>query len=308
MVHNNAEAAWSISEGENIFLVIIDNGIGDLPEFPDQKRTIFGWPDAHSSWQPKGQHGSMVAAIASASTQLGGRYKGVAPKAKLISCKTNYKEEELCKIYRYLIALVKHNHIGRMVINNSYSIQTGDAPKIKYTDPLPKLIRQAVELGIIVVFSAGNNNVYRRSYHPKRYPFGTILGVNSMDEVICVGSVDENNQQDLPSIDRIGYNHCDSGRGPGQLAKYSIKPDCVAPTYGEVLWGRRYVTKQWWGTSGAAAQVSGLVALMLSVNPTLTPANVQKIIKATCRALPFPETHVGAGLINCHAAVVQAMR
>lgn len=42
-------------------------------------------------------------------------------------------------------------------------------------------------------------------------------------------------------------------------------------------------TDRFGGTSGAAPQVSGVVGLMLSVNPRLTPPEVQRILRATAR-------------------------
>lgn len=53
------------------------------------------------------------------------------------------------------------------------------------------------------------------------------------------------------------------------------------------------------GTSFSAPMVSGAVALMLSVNPSLTPAQAASLIKATAR--PFPATGADAGVPSCGA-------
>ncbi|MFZ5545356.1 MAG: S8 family peptidase [Pseudomonadota bacterium] len=53
------------------------------------------------------------------------------------------------------------------------------------------------------------------------------------------------------------------------------------------------------GTSFSAPLVSGAVALMLSVNPSLTPAQVKAALKATAR--PFPGTGGSAGITVCQA-------
>ena len=53
------------------------------------------------------------------------------------------------------------------------------------------------------------------------------------------------------------------------------------------------------GTSFSAPMVSGTVALMLSVNPVLTPAQVRSTLQATART--FPTTGGTAGIPVCHA-------
>ena len=54
-----------------------------------------------------------------------------------------------------------------------------------------------------------------------------------------------------------------------------------------------YTTSQ--GTSFACPHVSGVVALMLEANPTLTPAEVITILRKIARRMPYEERVVGAG-------------
>jgi subtilisin family serine protease len=59
------------------------------------------------------------------------------------------------------------------------------------------------------------------------------------------------------------------------------------------------------GTSYSAAEVSGIVALMLQRNPDLTPDKVRNILQATARDLG-PKGHdamFGAGLVDAYGAV-----
>ncbi|MBF2055274.1 MAG: S8 family serine peptidase, partial [Candidatus Sericytochromatia bacterium] len=58
------------------------------------------------------------------------------------------------------------------------------------------------------------------------------------------------------------------------------------------------------GSSGAPAVVAGVVALMYSANPNLSPAEVRDILRQTQQALPSGEDT--AGMVNAHAAVCQA--
>ncbi|WP_323123413.1 S8 family peptidase [Burkholderia alba] len=69
------------------------------------------------------------------------------------------------------------------------------------------------------------------------------------------------------------------------------------------------------GTSFAAPQVSGIVSLMLAVNPRLTPARVTQILKDTARPSPHASTATsclalppGAGIVDAGAAVSAARR
>jgi hypothetical protein len=60
------------------------------------------------------------------------------------------------------------------------------------------------------------------------------------------------------------------------------------------------------GTSQAAPHVTGVVALMRSVNPKLTPAQVLQILRETAVDLGAPATAQGAGLIDAARAVERA--
>src|ERR1044072_1969456 len=61
------------------------------------------------------------------------------------------------------------------------------------------------------------------------------------------------------------------------------------------------------GTSFSAPQVAGAIALMLEVNPTLTPADVKDILSRTATPMPRYFFHeAGAGMLNTYAAVLEA--
>jgi subtilisin family serine protease len=245
----------------------------------------------------------MTACIAAGTRRNGGKFDGVAPGAKLIACKTEFDDTEIYEIYDYLLGLLDRREIGRLVINNSYGLYACIQPAVMLSDELPRIIRHAIERGVVVVFAAGNNHVNVCGNAPLGCGPNSIWGVNSLEEVISVGTVDENNRMDQAPTVRNGFSHRDSSRGPGQLATKYPKPDCVAPTYGEVVWGSGYAAMEWWGTSGAAPQVAGLAALVLERDPTLTPVQVKETIQETCVRLPLAPACVGAGLIDCEAAV-----
>ena len=59
------------------------------------------------------------------------------------------------------------------------------------------------------------------------------------------------------------------------------------------------------GTSIAAAHVSGIAALLLELNPSLTPGDIRAILMATAKPIgpPRPDSDFGAGLVNAYRAV-----
>ncbi|HEX5965207.1 MAG TPA: S8 family serine peptidase, partial [Pyrinomonadaceae bacterium] len=66
-----------------------------------------------------------------------------------------------------------------------------------------------------------------------------------------------------------------------------------------------YTTSQ--GTSFSTPQVTGIVALMLEVNPLLTPDQVVTLLRQTATPMPYEERVVGAGYVDAHNAVRAAM-
>ncbi|GAB4385644.1 MAG: hypothetical protein Kow0022_12360 [Phycisphaerales bacterium] len=68
------------------------------------------------------------------------------------------------------------------------------------------------------------------------------------------------------------------------------------------------------GTSWAAPQVAGIVALMLKMNPALTPAEVKYILEATATDITASpasvgyDDYTGFGLVNAQKAVTMAMK
>ena len=287
--------------------MVIDSGVwGTLREVPAHKQVSIDIPSDYQGkhWQDDKGHGSMCATIAAGTTSNGGKFNGVAPEAKVLSARTTFWSDDIHKIYDNLIDLKRKGDLkGPLVITNSYGAyvcgpQHGDSKDHPYSE----LVRMAVEEeDIPVVFAAGNNHYTEVcNYDPSSCSPTSIWGANSLDSVISAGTVNENNTNRDKSTP-----HANSSRGPGQFAKDYPKPDCVAPTYGEVVWGDKYVDMPWWGTSGACPQVAGLAALLLSINPALKPGEIANIIRSTARPLDAPQNCVGHGLIDCGAAVSQ---
>jgi subtilisin family serine protease len=57
------------------------------------------------------------------------------------------------------------------------------------------------------------------------------------------------------------------------------------------------------GTSIAAAEVSGVAALLIELKPSLKPDEIRRILKASARNLSAHADETGAGLVDAAAAI-----
>jgi len=297
MRHINAHRAWTITRGAGPVIAVIDTGVNVLPEF--RRRSAWSRSFVYRSpWSDAIGHGTMCAAIACGSAAHGGRYDGVAPEADLLSARCELRLSEVHNLLEHLLGLRRDGAFPKgLVVCMSFGVPAAQTAVTRAAYPLTRLIQAATAAGVVFVCSAGNYHDHH-THTPSADRPNSIWGVNSLDDVISVGAVDwdETNQ-------RYPWSHAESSRGPGEWASTVTKPDVVAPTYGEVLYGRSYEHREWWGTSGAAPQVAGLAALLLSINPSFTPAQILQITRQSARRLNAPKTCVGEGIIDCEAAL-----
>jgi len=148
-------------------------------------------------------------------------------------------------------------------------------------------VNRIVEDGTVFVTSAGNEG---------EYGLRTIGAPAAAEKAIAVGAIGESED----------YIAAYSSRGPvGWGANQRVKPDLVAPgTYIESTYRNGgYETMS--GTSMACPHVAGVVALMLDVNSSLTPAEIRSVLQRTAIDLgpTGPDTDYGAGRVSAWAAV-----
>lgn len=283
------------TRGEGVSIAVVDTGVnGDRAEFPMAKRAdgiAFG---GQNPWTDTRGHGTMCACIATATQAQGGQFRGVAPEARLISCKTAFHRTELTAIYNTLAERAERGEV--IVATNSFGRRTGTPPNEPPDADFDAAIARAIAAGVMFVFSAGN-------YHRMVGGTDQSCGPNSIwlhkgrADVMTVGT-----------CDLEGAMWYYSSRGPGQFPDrdgHGPKPDVIAPTprNGLVLHGAQERSKRnGWGTSGAAPQVAGLLALLLSARPDLPRPELADIVRDTARSLGLGAYCQGAGVINCSAA------
>jgi len=311
--HIGASVVWPQTRGVGVRIAVIDSGISQsLKEIPRVKRSRQSRsfintlkPTDADPWHDNSGHGSMVAAIAAGTSSFGGRYDGVAPDATLISCKTRVDAVDVYLAFDRLAALLKDRRtVSHLVILCAFALDGPPSPSDTAIAQLVELVKLAADRGALIVFAAGNSHPPKGWNDSRGTVAGTsIWGPSAMEDVLCLGSVSElEDMSPDPAAPNAPCHHC-SSRGPGVLGLSFHKPDCVAPTYGETVWGNGYVAMRWWGTSGAAAQAAGVAALIWARFPQLTAAEVRKAIRHSCKGLNLAPEQCGFGRIDCDAAL-----
>ena len=206
--------------------------------------------------------------------------------------------------YLQMLADIRQFGGGRWVLVNPWAVfdtRTDLAPPRDYCanrdDRFNRKVIEAVALGIVVVFAAGNCGQFcpdRRCGPADRGPSHSIHGANSLPEVLTVGAVRADNMW-------LGY----SSQGPGRIGPpANQKPDlCASSQFRESDDAFKINT----GTSAACALTAGVVAGLLSKWSTLTSAAINRILTTTATpAQPPSPDRFGAGILNAEEAYNRA--
>ena len=295
----SGHGAVAQATGAGVGVAVIDTGIaGDLRDFRTSPTNgtsrVIGSavvnPDALGAGDGYG-HGTHVAGIVagdsnnrSSSDPLRGRYSGVAPDANLISIKAADEDGNstvLDVIYGIQFAVDHKAEYNIRVLNLSLESTVSESYK---TDPLDAAVEAAWFKGIVVVAAAGNRGTGTDAvkYAPGNDPY-----------VISVGAVDDQATRSIYDDKLATW----SSRGTTQDG--FAKPDLYAPGSGIVsnlapgsdftamcpacIVDGQYIRAG--GTSMSAPVVSGTVALLLELNPALTPNQVKGLLMTTGRGL-----------------------
>ena len=285
--HIHAVDAWKIEEGSrNVVVAVIDTGIDathhdlqkNIWQDPTSKTPIYGWNFVINQPNPKDDHGhgSHVAGIIGAITDAKTGVSGVAPHVSIMSVKyysdTNSGAVNLANTIKAINYAVDH---GAKIINYS-----GGGPEFSEDEYLA--IKKAEAKGVLFVAAAGNEHQdtdrVENYYYPSAY---------HLSNIISVAATDIHNNL-LPSSN-WGKKHVDVA-APGENI-FSTLP------------GGRYGYMS--GTSQATAFVSGVAALLLSRDPTLTPTQIREIIMSSVDRLPqLAQKLTTGGRVNAYAALI----
>jgi serine protease AprX len=251
-------------------------------------------------------HGTHVASIAAGSF-------GIAPEAQLVIVRAfdAYGSGSYSDVIAGLDWILANRVKYKIrVLNLSFGAQ----PQSNYwDDPLNQAVMKAWQAGIVVVTAAGNEG-----------PLPMTIGVpGNVPYVITVGAQTDNYTPFNAWDDRLA-----SFSSAGPTYEGFIKPEIVAPG-GHMVGSMSYQSYlanldpgsmrkddqlfTMSGTSQAAAVTSGIVALMIQSDPSLTP----DVVKCRLMASASPATTMqgrlayslfqqGAGLVNAVKAVANS--
>ncbi|MBI4505833.1 MAG: S8 family serine peptidase, partial [Chloroflexi bacterium] len=283
----NALEAWRVTPGApDIIIALLDTGIDET--HPDRPVNLLLGPNLVAPGLPRDDngHGTHLAGIVAAATNNGIGVAGVAPGVAVGAIKAldAHGESDDAQVAQAVDWVVR---AGARIMNLSL-VRSGQPSRA-----LEDALTAGRRAGILFVAAAGNcgdglDARCQGQVNPVQYPA-------SLPQVLAVGAVDRFDQ-----------------RAP--FSAYRDYVALVAPGVDllSTCWpGERedlYCTKS--GTSMAAAYVSGIAALVRSVNVRLTPDEVTRILlRATIDLGPRGrDPYYGAGIVNAHVAVRDAQR
>lgn len=307
-----APAVWGLGyDGTGVVVANLDTGVdwehpalmrkwrGYDPETGHPgELAIFSWFDAVNGeplpYDDHG-HGTHTMGTICGSDEEGMNQIGVAPGAKWIAAKVLGADgsgwsDDIIAAGQWLVAPtdaqgVPHPEYAPDAVNNSW----GGPPVAD--DWFRDIVRVWRAAGIFPSFSAGNRGPGS----------GTIGCPANYPESFAVGAVDRNGNL-------AGF----SSRGPSAYGE--IKPEVVAPGVGvrSSVPGGGY-EGGWSGTSMACPHVVGVVALLLSADPSLSVDELEEIITQTATPMETPEypgrpnNGFGWGLVNAMSAVSEVL-
>ena len=293
-----APAAWTASRGAGTTVAILDTGVayedrGVYRRAPDLAGTRFvpGWDfvddDSHPNDEPppdRQSHGTHIAGIVAQTTGNGVGTAGVAPEASIMPIRVlrpdlSGSPEDIAKGVRFAA-----DH-GADIANLSIA-GPSDVPVVR------DAIDYAASNGVTIVASAGNEGRSAVSF-PAAYP-----------KVIAVGAVSRN---------RARANYSNYGEALDLVAPGGdVQLDASGERGGDgVLQQTLKGSLSEWcycfmaSTSAAAAQVSGVAALLDSADRASGPSETVSALRSSARDLGAAgrDTQYGSGLVQAAAAL-----
>ena len=325
----NAPQVWEQGyTGAGVLIALIDTGVrldhADLAgrlwdggsEYPNHGYDFYYHDnDPSDDWG----HGTHVAGTL-CGTGASGSQTGIAPSATIMALKA-FNSEGVGEETHWVVAMQFALEHGADLMNMSLGRpQPNAAQKL--------MMRQACDntlaAGVVVAACAGNlrqmqfmvpppNNIYTPGDCPPPHLHeDQMVNAGGLSCVISVGAVDYNNviapfSSEGPSqwTDVTQYN--DYPYTAGSTTEIGlIRPDICAP--GVQIKSLDFNTIDGYtlmdGTSMATPLVAGTIALMLSKNHELTPAQIDEILERTAVKLTEHKSNdFGAGLLDALAAV-----
>lgn len=312
-------SAWIFDPGD------VNNIDNDANGYVDDFIGWDFWNGDNNVYYASSSHGTSTSGIV-CGDGTNGTQTGVAPRAKLLPLRPN-GESDYWLAQQYAVAM------GVDVITSSLSYKWYFSPQPNY--PMFRQMNDfELAAGVVHTNSTSNDgntvgipfnisapgNTPTGWIHPDQTLVGgisSVIGcgnVTAQTDVIASSSpwgpaAWEDFQINHPSYPYpmpLGYQDYPYETLPGSIGL--IKPDVSAPGNGTTSTVNGTGYGSFSGTSGATPHVGGTCALLLSVNPNLTPSEVSMILQTTAveKGDPGKDNRYGAGRIDAYQAYLLA--
>ena len=303
-----APAGWSSgADGHGVDVALIDTGVTPVAGLNGSGKLIYGPDLSFDSQDPSTTHldgyghGTALAGIIAGNDGGSGGYTGVAPAARLVSVKVGATSGavDVTQIIAGIDWVTQHAHdpgLNIRVINLSLGTNSVQSYQV---DPLAHAAEAAWRHGIVVVVAAGNDGTATNAVaDPATHPL--LVAVGAADPQGTVATTDDT----VASFSQrgTGSRHADLV-APGVSLYGLLSPGSTLATQNPAaVYGDRYLRGS--GTSQAAAVVTGVVADLLSVRPSLTPDQVKAALTSSATRIASSNPNfVGAGLVQLPGAL-----
>ena len=305
-----AEYAWNfishINQSYIPNVAVIDDGVEDHEDLyaGTISKVSSGFPSSNHGRPLSGNaHGECCAGIIAATPNNNKGIVGVSPTSWIVPIRIQKKGGTFMSNTRIARGIRKSwNEFLADILNNSWG-SIGLSSDVIIDAYITAATEGRSGKGCVVIASSGND-----------YSSSNINFIGNINQVIAVGGIKGNgvrgeysNYSSALNLVAIGGSVC---YAPGPISYGTIRTIDREGNNGYSS-GNYY---EYFGmTSAAAPQVSGVAALMLSVNSNLTSAQVKSILEQTAYKLPNYtfnangwNQEVGYGLVDAHKAVVYA--
>jgi hypothetical protein len=290
--------AWSlVSVSTSIVIAVIDEGVEAT--HPDLNVVDSLSCTGGLTGFTVGSHGTAVAGNAAARGNNSLGVTGTAPGARVLSVHYGASYADMAKAVDTAVAR------GARVLNNSWGWVGTPSAAIEQS------VTNALAAGCVVLFAAGNG--------PDRPPYSYNVAfpgsLCASSAVITVGATGlQDDYKGAASSDgqfSWGSSYINDGPDVCAPSPWSYTTDRTGTNgynTGALLADANYTTA-FGGTSSSTPKTAGIVALMLSANPRLTPAQVKQILRDTADDIDAPgiDDRTGAGRVNAYRAVQRAL-